>query len=461
MRIPFRRTRLAAALAGAAVALGAPLAQGAGFALQENNASGLGNAYAGGAAVAEDASTRVVEPGRHVAAQATRGRAGDPLHHPVEQVQRRRLGPGARTSRSANNGGDAGGLNVIPNLYVVVPYSQQLAFGLGINVPFGLTTEYDDGWIGRYHGIKSQVKTINVQPDGVVEGQRPVLGRPGRRLPVDRRAAHQRRELLGGDRARRAAGRGGRPDPGRRDPGNPRGDRRPRLAGHGEGRRHRVGLEHRRAVRVQSEHARRRRTTARDSSTTCAATSISTTPRCRRCRPRSRRRSTRSRTASIARLFNGDVHADIELPPIVNVSFFHRINDRWDIMADAQWTGWSTLKDLTFVRNEGPVLATHAGEFRRRVARVGRRELPRERPVDAARRARVRPVAGQRRGPHAAAARLGPRLALVRRPVQALAEPDHRRAASPTSSSTIRRSTRTPAARRSTVCCAATTTRTS
>jgi long-chain fatty acid transport protein len=37
-------------------------AQGAGFALIEQNASGLGNAYAGQAAVAEDASTIFFNP---------------------------------------------------------------------------------------------------------------------------------------------------------------------------------------------------------------------------------------------------------------------------------------------------------------------------------------------------------------------------------------------------------------
>ena len=37
-------------------------------------------------------------------------------------------------------------------------------FGLGVNAPFGLKTDYDDGWIGRYQALKSQIKTINVNP---------------------------------------------------------------------------------------------------------------------------------------------------------------------------------------------------------------------------------------------------------------------------------------------------------
>src|SRR5262249_848903 len=37
-------------------------------------------------------------------------------------------------------------------------------FGLGISVPFGLKTEYDPNWIGRFQGIKSEVQTVNVNP---------------------------------------------------------------------------------------------------------------------------------------------------------------------------------------------------------------------------------------------------------------------------------------------------------
>ena len=54
----FRRTRLAAAVGAALLSLSAGSAFGSAFALQEQNASGLGHAYAGGAAAAEDVSRR-------------------------------------------------------------------------------------------------------------------------------------------------------------------------------------------------------------------------------------------------------------------------------------------------------------------------------------------------------------------------------------------------------------------
>ena len=39
-----------------------------------------------------------------------------------------------------------------------------MSFGLGLNTPFGLKTEYDDEWVGRYHGILSDLKTFNINP---------------------------------------------------------------------------------------------------------------------------------------------------------------------------------------------------------------------------------------------------------------------------------------------------------
>jgi len=57
-----RRRRVAAAVTAACLAGAAGQAYGSAFALQEQNASGLGHAYAGGAAAAEDVSTIFYNP---------------------------------------------------------------------------------------------------------------------------------------------------------------------------------------------------------------------------------------------------------------------------------------------------------------------------------------------------------------------------------------------------------------
>ena len=58
----------------------------------------------------------------------------------------------------------AGGLAAVPHAYFSHQLDNQVWLGLAINVPFGLTTEYKSDWVGRYHAIKSEVKTVNINP---------------------------------------------------------------------------------------------------------------------------------------------------------------------------------------------------------------------------------------------------------------------------------------------------------
>ena len=69
--VRFRRKDLAAAVGAAVLSLSAGQALGSAFALQEQNASGLGHAYAGGAAAAEDVSTIFFNPAGLVRLQTT------------------------------------------------------------------------------------------------------------------------------------------------------------------------------------------------------------------------------------------------------------------------------------------------------------------------------------------------------------------------------------------------------
>jgi long-chain fatty acid transport protein len=59
---------------------------------------------------------------------------------------------------------DAGDVIALGNAYLAWPLKDSVAFGLAVNTPFGLKTEYDDPWIGRFQGIKSELTTINVNP---------------------------------------------------------------------------------------------------------------------------------------------------------------------------------------------------------------------------------------------------------------------------------------------------------
>ena len=254
-RSQFRRSRVAAGVIAAASLLGAGHASGAAFALQEESASGLGNAFAGGAAAAEDASSMSVNPAtlsKYSSAQVVLG-----VHFITPSMKFKNDGSQpAAFQPLGGDGGDAGSTNVVPNLYLAVPINRDLVFGLGINVPFGLVTEYDDDFIGRFQGLKSDVQTINVNPALSWKVNDQFAHRRRRQL-----AAHQGHVLANGQLLGRAgAGGDAGGGAGGDSAGARAGDRRrdPGLAVEIDRRRQRqrVGLERRHAVGCQSGDAR-------------------------------------------------------------------------------------------------------------------------------------------------------------------------------------------------------------
>lgn len=134
-----------------------------GFQLIENSASGQGNAYAGAAASAEDASTiwfnpagmtklknkQIVVAGHIIVPDSsfTNANSTDGLGNPLTGAD-----------------DDGGSTAFVANFYWVTDIGNDTKFGLGITTPFGLTTEYDDTWVGRYHAVETSMTTINFNP---------------------------------------------------------------------------------------------------------------------------------------------------------------------------------------------------------------------------------------------------------------------------------------------------------
>lgn len=131
-------------------------ASAAAFQLMEQNASGLGNAYAGSAAVADNASTVFFNP-----AGMTQLGNGIQLSAGVAGV---RPSYEYRDQFGVKSGGDAGGWAAVPNAYLAGQLTKDVFLGLGISAPFGLATEYDAAWVGSARAIKSEIKTLNVNP---------------------------------------------------------------------------------------------------------------------------------------------------------------------------------------------------------------------------------------------------------------------------------------------------------
>jgi long-chain fatty acid transport protein len=136
----------------------------AGFALIEQSMSGLGNAYSGGAASAEDASTIFYNPAGMTLLNGRQLILG--AHVIMPSVKFHNEGSTHVTGQplSGGNGGDGGVTKAVPNLYYSRKVSDKFFVGMGINTPFGLATDYNKTWVGRYHAVESDVMTVNINP---------------------------------------------------------------------------------------------------------------------------------------------------------------------------------------------------------------------------------------------------------------------------------------------------------
>ncbi len=144
-------------------------AQAAGFALIEQSASGMGNAFAGMSARSDDPSTQYFNPATMAfMKKGTQLTIGGHIVSPNaslhdESARNATTGFG-NIAVSGNDGGNAGNLAFVPNIYFKMDLNDDVALGLGVSVPFGLSTEYKDGWVGRYHALESTLETININP---------------------------------------------------------------------------------------------------------------------------------------------------------------------------------------------------------------------------------------------------------------------------------------------------------
>jgi long-chain fatty acid transport protein len=158
-----RKTALSLAVAGA-FAGGVSQAHASAFALIEQSASGMGNSYAGAAAAAEDASTIYYNPaGMSLLPGGMQISAGLALINlSAKFSDSGSVAAGGRPL--GNDGGNAGDLSAVPNVYFAMDVAPDWKVGVGVSVPFGLKTEYDPNWMGRFQAIKSDISTLNINP---------------------------------------------------------------------------------------------------------------------------------------------------------------------------------------------------------------------------------------------------------------------------------------------------------
>lgn len=145
------------------LSLAASDVQASGFALNEMSAASVGNAHAGTAA-AEDLSTIFFNPAGLTYLPGRQFMIAGSAVRPSAKFTNQGSVSASGAPLSGGNGGDAGDWGFVPALYYAMDVSPMLRFGIGVQSPFGLRTEYDEGWVGRYQAIKSELKSVNINP---------------------------------------------------------------------------------------------------------------------------------------------------------------------------------------------------------------------------------------------------------------------------------------------------------
>ena len=138
-----------------------------GFQLREQSPSAQGNSFAGISAGGSDIGSmffNVATLTRFEGNQAVLGFSSVTPSARLADGQASRATILGATPILGSAGGDAGRQATLPVLYALWSLSPDVKLGLSINSPFGLGSEYQAGWIGRYHAVKSEIKVIEVAP---------------------------------------------------------------------------------------------------------------------------------------------------------------------------------------------------------------------------------------------------------------------------------------------------------
>jgi long-chain fatty acid transport protein len=271
---------------------GIPLAHASGFAITAQGTRALGSAFAGQAAL-DDASTVWFNA-------AAMGQVRTSTASIAVNV----IDTAFSFDNAASSGAyalptafddDGGGTHPVPQIYLVSTAGERLRLGLGLNLPFGLATEYDAGWRGQFVALKSEARAFNVNPS--------VAWRVGTRLWVGAGLdwQHFTAELTN------FAG--------------PAGEVRLKASDSGWG--YNLGVHYGAPDSLRAGIAYRSK--------------ISYSLR-------------GDATFSAAAALDGGARAALTVPENLAINFALPIGERWELHADATWTRWSRLEELVVRR---------------------------------------------------------------------------------------------------------------
>ncbi|MGE6108981.1 outer membrane protein transport protein [Aeromonas sobria] len=146
-------------LIAAAITLVSTQTFAAAFQLNEHSASGLGRAFAGEAAIADNAAVLARNPAAMTRFDKMAISVAGSYIHPDVDVDGKIAG--AYDSSEDNIAPDA----FVPAAYFIQPINEQWAWGLAMFSNYGLSTEYSDNYSGGAIAGNTELTTINLNPN--------------------------------------------------------------------------------------------------------------------------------------------------------------------------------------------------------------------------------------------------------------------------------------------------------
>lgn len=152
-------------LLSAAVAFGllstSGVANAAGFQLAEYSATGLGRAYAGEAAMADNASAQWRNPAMLTYLEGTQVSVGAIYVDPNIDIDGEITTPSLTgDNRGATSAKDIAHSAVVPNFYLSHMYNDQWAVGFALGTNYGMETELESTFNATHFGDEAKVMTV-------------------------------------------------------------------------------------------------------------------------------------------------------------------------------------------------------------------------------------------------------------------------------------------------------------
>ncbi len=277
--------------------LAATNANAAGFHLREQSAAAQGNAFAGATAGAENISYayfNVAGLTRHKGTQMNLGGT-----YIAPEASAHNIQGGAGEHSDVHNIVHAA---IAPNMSFSHQLNDDVTVGLGINVPFGMVTKYDTRWAGAHHGATSKVTSVTTTP--MVAWKATDKLSVGAGLPIQ----YFKAKLTSGYNY----------------PTNTKGIDYTKVegdtvdVGYQLGAMYELNENTRLGINYRSEINHKLKGEV----------------------------ESRLNKTDLDPIFNQDINARVDTPAMLSVGAYHKLNDKWELMAEYQRVYWNSFDSI-------------------------------------------------------------------------------------------------------------------